>query len=118
MKEFYCSEEYKDSPVFMNYLENLKTPKPFDCEYLRVLPEQVWVFRNGKPSGKYNQGELICLKKIETTSRRCGVESRMRNGLNGEFEVRCSAGEKQLIIKIERAEELELERGHGKNKRF
>ena len=66
MKEFKC-EPYETSVEFVKYLNGLSKEGPFECPYLRVLPENIKiVYKNGPPR-KYNQGGLFCEKKTQRT---------------------------------------------------
>jgi len=72
-------KEFKTQEDFVRYLTSLEGEKPFNCDYLRVLPEAVF-FNHHIPCHKeYQPGDLMCIKSMEKE------QSALRDGLCDNF---------------------------------
>ncbi|MFH1358767.1 MAG: hypothetical protein ABIH37_02685 [archaeon] len=109
MKEFrYDSEQAKECPEFLQYLEELDTSNnPFQCKHLRVLPEDVKILRTAGVPSRYENGDLICLDRVKKTLHaRCGTSSAaLRPGKDGTYEALCRNGLVQLTVEIKSVED-------------
>ncbi len=99
-------KEFMDQKQFAEYLKSIGLENPFDCSYLRVLPEKV--FFNHPISGgrEYNPNSLMCIKSIETeqnalTNHYCYIIGRPLLNSAGNLEINCNWGE-YFKIKIEK----------------
>lgn len=100
---------FDDNEDFEKYLDFLKCKKPFDCRYLKVLPDSVMV-GCGRYYKTYENGALICsAKKIRLAGdyrtehfHRCSLEkSTLKFNSIGELEIKCGCVDGgKLLIKI------------------
>ncbi|MCX6814951.1 MAG: hypothetical protein NTY20_04870 [Candidatus Aenigmarchaeota archaeon] len=104
-KEFQYSERRK-SPEFTGYLSGLSRENNlFDCPYLRVLPEDVTIQRHQRegPPKRFKKRDLMCTKKADYSSDRCGGLDRPRLNEDGNLELYCDWPlEGWVILKLER----------------
>ena len=96
-------KEFTKQTEFVEYLKSLKGEKPFNCDYLKVLSEAVFFNHHIPIHKEYNEGDLMCIKSIETK------QSALINGLcenfyflklkNKKLEIKCNNNTK-FNIKI------------------
>ena len=101
-------DEFDPQRAFVEHLTSLKGDKPLNCDYLRVLPEQVTVDMSLLGRRVYNKGDLLCIRSVEVPQSalgeyRCGLGGILRLNKEGDLEVGCQWGPflgKKLKIKI------------------
>jgi len=89
-------------PEYVSYLCELPLPNkpPINCQYLRVLPQDMEVIRKEAPPDRYYKGDLICLHAVNAgSSRRCGTSQEMVHvNPEGQVEILCKAGIRVLQV--------------------
>ena len=93
MAKNFQYDERRKCPEFIEYLSGLnRENNPFDCPYLRVLPEDVTIQRDKMegPPKRFKERDLMCAKKAYYTSDRCGGLDRPRLSEGGNLELYCN----------------------------
>lgn len=102
MKEFN-EDQYVQFARYINELHGLQrdSPKPFACEQLIILPEDV-VYGNGRRI-KIEKGATVCrfgaAKGIG--GARCSINSDLKMGKDGLFEVLCEQTGSKFKAKLQ-----------------
>lgn len=97
--------KHDGSPEFLDYLLDLgKHKNPFNCRYLRILPEEVGI-KEDIISYTHKEGELFCLERGNHI-KKCGIESSIMIKRKGKLQVSCLGQEKDFIIDIKESEDI------------
>jgi len=98
-------KEINGSLNFITYLNELKDEKPFDCPFLKVLPETIKVYSDNQYT-EYERGALICSARPGTLlerddNHRCQLKkSEIILNEQGNFEAKCRWNHSRLFLKI------------------
>jgi len=87
--------EFTSQKDFVDYLKSLEEAKPFNCAYLRVLPEPVSLDINLPGRRAYDKNNLLCIRSVEIPQNalsyhHCEFHGSLRLNKEGELEAGCN----------------------------
>jgi len=95
-------KKFSDYVEFKKYLKDLPTKRPFGCQYLRVLTEEIY---SNEADKTYEKGALLCAAKPGTIggsgtprNHRCHINSDLIMNEDGSFEMKCSWNSTRIRI--------------------
>lgn len=102
MRTFRC-KPYSPGECFYEYLNSLDiTKNPFQCPFLRILPEEVRINYKLGPPRRYEKGGLFCTRKAKgVIHAQCGFMVSPIRQSESKLAAICEKGLKIIFDKIE-----------------